>query len=174
MHSFQVPEDIQNRVYQYLEPTTIDTDFIRSQKFFSLISEYQASTVKMLFSEEAIRMTHLFNCQDKDSHIKFFVNNMEMNVYLIDDVIIKQGDLAGPDAFFYIIVEGFAEVIQEKVDFCYFDSDSTKLFLTDKEEEYDIVEKSVIEWLDKSSIDICQSDIRNLLNKCMKTAFGMN
>ena len=99
---------------------------------------------------------------------------MEMNVYLIDDVIIKQGDLAGPDAFFYIIVEGFAEVIQEKVDFCYFDSDSTKLFLTDKEEEYDIVEKSVIEWLDKSSIDICQSDIRNLLNKCMKTAFGMN
>ena len=30
----------------------------------------------MLFSEEAIRMTNLFNCQDKDSHIKFFVNNM--------------------------------------------------------------------------------------------------
>ena len=30
MHSFHVPEDIQNRVYQYLEPNTIDTDFIRS------------------------------------------------------------------------------------------------------------------------------------------------
>lgn len=65
----------------------------------------------MLFAEEAVRLTNLFNCQDKDLHVKFFVDNMEMNVYLVDDVIIKEGDLAGPEESFYIIIEGFAEVI---------------------------------------------------------------
>lgn len=88
----------------------------------------------MFFTEDAIRMTNLFNCQDKDSHVKFFVNNMEMNVYLIDDVIIKEGDLAGPNESFYIIMEGFAEVIQEKTDFCYYDTGHTKHFLTEDED----------------------------------------
>jgi|TARA_B110000285_G_C15059768_1_gene581688 hypothetical protein len=131
MHSFLVPEEIQERVYKYLEPSTIDTDFIRSKKFFNLISEYQSSTVKMLFSELAIRKTNLFNCQDKDSHVKFFTDNLELNVYLQDDFIIKQGDIADQNEYVYIIVEGLAEVILEKTDFCYYSLDSTKMFLTD-------------------------------------------
>ena len=60
MHSYLIPEEIQERVYKYLEPTTVKTDFIRSTKFYSLISEYQQSTVKMLFSELAVRKTNLF------------------------------------------------------------------------------------------------------------------
>lgn len=147
MHSFLVPEEIQERVYKYLEPSTIDTDFIRSKKFFNLISEYQSSTVKMLFSELAIRKTNLFNCQDKDSHVKFFTDNLELHVYLQDDIIIKQGDMAGPDEYVYIIVEGLAEVILEKTDFCYYSLDSTKMFLTDQEDKYAVVESTVMNWL---------------------------
>ena len=62
-----MPEGIQDRVYKYLEPSTVETDFIRSQKFFSLISEGQASTIKMLASEDAIRKTNLFNLHDNES-----------------------------------------------------------------------------------------------------------
>lgn len=101
------------------------TDFIRSEKFYSLISDYQASTVKMLFSEVALRKTSLFTSQDKDSSLKFFTDNLVMHVYLQDDFIVKQGDLAGAGEFFYIIVEGLAEVIQEKRDFIFFDLEST-------------------------------------------------
>ena len=39
MHMQHIPEEIQERVYKYLEPSTVETDFIRSPKFFKLISQ---------------------------------------------------------------------------------------------------------------------------------------
>jgi len=66
MHQYKVPEELQDRVYKYLEPTTVETDFIRSKTFYTLISEFQSSTVRMLFSELAIRKTGLFHSADKD------------------------------------------------------------------------------------------------------------
>lgn len=34
LQSMQVPEEIQNRVYDYLEFGTVKTDYVRSKKFF--------------------------------------------------------------------------------------------------------------------------------------------
>jgi hypothetical protein len=82
MHQYKVPEELQDRVYKYLEPTTVDTDFIRSKKFYTLISEFQSSTVRMLFSELAIRKTGLFGSADKNSSVKYFTDNMILHVYL--------------------------------------------------------------------------------------------
>lgn len=86
----------------------------------------------MLFTEEPIKKTNLFVSQDKDSQIKFFTDNMVNHVYLQDDVIVKQGDIAGPDEYFYIVIEGLAEVILEKRDFCFYSLDSIEMFLKGK------------------------------------------
>ena len=79
-------------------------------------------------------MTHLFNSQDQDALMKFFADNLQLNVFLQDDIIIKEGDISGPDEFFYIIIEGYAEVIQEKRDFIYYDFDETLHFLKAEED----------------------------------------
>jgi len=65
---------------------------------------------------------------------------MILHVYLQDDIIVKQGDLAGPEEYFYVIIEGLAEVIQEKRDFCYCSLDSIKMFLRDQSAGFDIEE----------------------------------
>lgn len=85
--------------------------------------------VRLLGIEKAVGQTGLFNAHETESQIKFFTDNLELHVYLQDDIIIKQGDLAGHgdgkiDDYVYFIVEGLAEVIQEKRDFLHFNLDS--------------------------------------------------
>jgi hypothetical protein len=58
---------------------------------------------------------------------------IEIQVFLKDDIIIKQGDAAGfgqnkIDDFVYFTLEGMAEVIQEKKDFMHFDLTSINKF----------------------------------------------
>jgi len=85
----------------------VDTDFIRSKKFFSLISDCQSSTVKLLCSEFAIQKTRLFNSHEQESQLKYFTDNIDLKVYLLDDIIVKQGDLANTDdEYVYFIIEG--------------------------------------------------------------------
>ena len=51
---------------------------------------------------------------------------------ITDDIIIKQGDIAGDSEFVYFIIEGLAEVIQEKRDFYYYSLQSTDLFFAEQ------------------------------------------
>lgn len=83
-----------------------------------------------------------------DSQVKFFTDNLIMHVYLQDDIIIKQGDLAGPEEYFYIIIEGLAEVIQEKRDFCFYHLDSTRMFL--KDNGHSEMRKKMDEWMNQA------------------------
>lgn len=63
---------------------------------------------------------------------------MEVHVYLPQDVIVKQNDMADNDTeFVYFIIEGFAQVIQERRDFCYFHQGNISHFLTEHEQEED-------------------------------------
>lgn len=132
----QVPEDIQNRVYDYLEFGTVKTDYVRSQKFFQLISDCQRDIIKMISFESSMRSTGLFTSHNDLSQIKFFIQNMEVHVYLPQDVIVKQNDMADSETeFVYFIIEGFAQVIQERRDFCYFYQDNINHFMTEHEQE---------------------------------------
>ena len=76
-----------------------------------------------------------------------------------DDIIIKQGDLTGNDEYVYIIIEGLAEVIQEKRDFCYFDLDSTSLFF--RAHMYDTsnldIANNIKSWINKYKGQLPQS-----------------
>lgn len=75
----------------------------------------------MISFESAMRGSGLFSSHNDLSQIKFFIQNMEVHVYLPQDVIVKQNDMADNDTeFVYFIIEGFAQVIQERRDFCYF------------------------------------------------------
>jgi len=60
LQNMQVPEDIQNRVYEFLEFGTVKTDYVRSKKFFELISDCQRDIIKMISFESSIRSTGLF------------------------------------------------------------------------------------------------------------------
>lgn len=61
---------------------------------------------------------------------------MEVHVYLPQDVIVKQNDMADEETeFVYFVIEGFAQVIQERRDFCYFHQENINLFMTEHELE---------------------------------------
>jgi CRP-like cAMP-binding protein len=93
-----------------------------------MISKNQSSTLKMLQSEITLRKSGLFSAHDLDIQIKYFSDNMDLNVYLRDDIIIKQGDLGGDQEYVYFITEGIAEVFLEKRDFLYFNQSSLNFF----------------------------------------------
>lgn len=80
--------------------------------------------------------------------------------------------MAGPDEYVYIIVEGLAEVILEKTDFCYYSLDSTKMFLTDQEDQYAVVESTLLNWLNASKkIDQGREeaiDVKKILHESMQ------
>lgn len=77
-----IPENIQDRVYQYLDPLSVETDFIRSNKVFNLISKEQEATLKMMYFEKPVMKSGLFNSYEYKSQINYFIDRMQMNVYL--------------------------------------------------------------------------------------------
>lgn len=59
---------------------------------------------------------------------------MLLNVFLEEDVLIKQGDMAGPEEHVYFILEGNMHVILERRDFLYFNRENVELFLHEHED----------------------------------------
>ena len=119
--------------------------FIRSNKFYSLISLNQQEQVKQLFIQCGLNNTGLFNDIEEQIQLKFLIDNLELKVILEDDTIVKQGDMAGPQENVYFILEGTANVILEKRDFCYFDFENVQFFLNEHEEFIEKVDKKTQE-----------------------------
>jgi hypothetical protein len=62
-----VPEIVQERVYHYLDPSIVATDFVRSIKFFNLISDSQASNIKLMQIEAVLKETGLISNHQMES-----------------------------------------------------------------------------------------------------------
>lgn len=139
VHNMELPEALLDRIYEYLDPGTIKTEFIRTNKFHSLISKSQSYEVKHFFISECFQNLNLLNNYEFHLQLKFLIDNLDLRVYLEDDTIIKQGDMAGPNENVYFILEGSANVILEKNDFCHFNQESIDLFLNEYEEEFEEV-----------------------------------
>lgn len=138
----QLPEFLQDRIAAYMDPSSVSTDFINSQKFYSLISESQQLEAKRLLISKSLNSKDYFNKYDQDFNLNFLIDNFDLKVYLENDIIVKQGDMAGDEENVYFILEGSANVILEKRDFNYFNLKSREHFLNEHEDTVENVDET--------------------------------
>ncbi|CDW86569.1 voltage-gated ion channel superfamily [Stylonychia lemnae] len=126
MTSLKIPETSQNRVLAYYELKN-SMKYVRNEQFYDLLNENLIKIVKLFQTEDAIRNLGLFD-KNNQNQIENFANLMKIQLYLPSDVVAKQGDIGD---YFYLVVDGLAEVRSEKRDFLYFDYVHTQKFLGD-------------------------------------------
>eukprot|EP00347_Sterkiella_histriomuscorum_P016745 403352016 len=140
MTSLKIPENTQNRVLQYYDLKN-SMRFVKNEQFYDLLNENLTKLVKLFQTEDAIMKINLFD-KHNTNQIENFANLMKVSIYLPSDVVAKQGDIGD---YFYVVIDGLAEVRSETKDFMFFDHDSTLKFLGDsrpkKRKEQSIFQK---------------------------------
>ena len=135
LQTMTLPEEVCERIQEFMDPNTVEMEFIRTDKFYQLISQSQSQEVKQMFLASVLKQLDFLSGYEMDTQLHFVIDNIQLRVYLADDTIIKQGDMAGPKDNVFFNLEGSATVILEKRDFLYFNVKCTDLFLNEHEED---------------------------------------
>lgn len=108
MVKIKLEEEIQNEVLDYLEKAQERPEVNQDiKKFFDLLSPFLKHKVMSFLRLGIIKQCEHFQ-NAADIEVQFFVQKLELVLYMPGDDIIKQGD-SGENLFF--IINGFADVI---------------------------------------------------------------
>lgn len=117
MLNLRLPEDIQSRVLQYYDELTKANFIITECQLYSLLSPHLSNVIKLFQIHDTLKKVSFIQI-DSVREVESFATKCSVNYFLAGEIILKQG---GFNDQLFIIIEGLAEVINEKRDFIFFD-----------------------------------------------------
>ena len=163
--NLKIPEHLQRRVLDYYD-RLLDGHFVRSNEFYNFLSLSRTEYIKLYQIHKSVGNISFIHERDV-RQIEKFVLNLELGLYLPDDVIIKQGEM---NKYFYYIHSGLIEVVQQKEDFMYFDYTVVNKIFNSKEKN----QQSTINISESKNEEVSVFDASPTHNELFKRQMSKN
>ena len=143
MLNLRIPEDIQTRVLDFYEKMS-EARYIKEARTYDMLSPNLTNYLKTFQIFDSLKNIKILDDTNK-RQVYNFISKVEISYFLSGDIIIKEGNY---NDTFYWIHKGIVEVIQEKINFQFFDFREVEKFI---KSNYEIVE------INQSKIELASS-----------------